>query len=131
MTEAEMVGWHHRLSGHEFGWTPGVGDGQGSLACCSPWGRKELDTTDDGTITKAPERRLSSCGAVALSCSAACGIFPEQGSNPFLLHWEANSSPLSYQGSPHFLLLIVFRDRSEVHLLNDCPISTPSDRCGI
>ena len=36
-TEDEMVGWHHRLNAHEFGWTPRVGDGQGSLACCSPW----------------------------------------------------------------------------------------------
>ena len=36
--QEEMVGWHHRLNGHGFGWTPGVGDGQGSLACCSPWG---------------------------------------------------------------------------------------------
>ena len=45
-TEDEMVGWHHRLDGHEFGWTPGVGDGQGSLACCSSWGRKESDTTE-------------------------------------------------------------------------------------
>ena len=44
--EDEMVGWHHRLDGHEFGWTPGVGDGQGDLACCSSWGRKELDTTE-------------------------------------------------------------------------------------
>ena len=43
MTEDEMVGWHHRLNGHEFEWTPGVGDGQGGLACCSPWGHKELD----------------------------------------------------------------------------------------
>ena len=41
-----MVGWHHRLSGHEFEQTLGVGDGQGSLACCIPWGRKELDTTE-------------------------------------------------------------------------------------
>ena len=44
-TEDEMAGWHHWLDGHKFGWTPGVGDGQGRLACCSPWGRKELDTT--------------------------------------------------------------------------------------
>ena len=36
-TEDEMVGWHHRLSGHGFGWTPGVGDGQGGLACCDSW----------------------------------------------------------------------------------------------
>ena len=46
MIEDEMVGWHHRLSGHEFEQTPGVGDGQGGLACCSPWGPKESDTTE-------------------------------------------------------------------------------------
>ena len=45
-TENEMVGWHHRLNGHEFGWTPGVGDGQGGLACCSTRGRKESDMTE-------------------------------------------------------------------------------------
>ena len=45
-TEDEMVGWHHRLDGHEFEWTPGVGDGQGGLACCDSWGRKESDTTE-------------------------------------------------------------------------------------
>ena len=45
-TEDEMVGWHHRHSGHGFGWTPGVGDGQGGLACCSSWGHKESDTTE-------------------------------------------------------------------------------------
>ena len=38
MTEDEMAGWHHRLDGHELEFAPGVGDGQGSLACCSPWG---------------------------------------------------------------------------------------------
>ena len=46
MTEDEMVGWHHRLNGHEFEQAPGVGEGQGSLACCSPCGRKESDTTE-------------------------------------------------------------------------------------
>ena len=45
-TEDEMAGWHHRLNGHEFGWTPGVGDGQGGLACWNSWGRKESDTTE-------------------------------------------------------------------------------------
>ena len=45
-TEDEMVGWHHQLDGHGFGWTPGVGDRQGSLVCCGSWGRKELDTTE-------------------------------------------------------------------------------------
>ena len=46
MTEDEMVGWHHQLNGHEFESTPGVGDGQRILACCSPWGHKESDTTE-------------------------------------------------------------------------------------
>ena len=45
-TEDEMVGWHHRLDGHEFEQVLGVGDGQGGLACCSPWGCKESDTTE-------------------------------------------------------------------------------------
>ena len=45
-TEDEMVGWHHWLNGREPEWTPGVGDGQGGLACCDSWGRKELDTTE-------------------------------------------------------------------------------------
>ena len=44
MTEDKMVGWHH--NGHEFEQTPGGGEGQGSLACCSPWGYKESDTTE-------------------------------------------------------------------------------------
>ena len=46
MTEDEMVGWHHRLNGHGFGWILGVGDGQGGLACCGSWDCKELDTTE-------------------------------------------------------------------------------------
>ena len=46
MTEDEMAGWHHQLDAHEFGWTPGAGDGQGGLVCCGSWGRKESDTTE-------------------------------------------------------------------------------------
>ena len=46
MTEDEMVGWHHQLNRHGFGWTPGAGDGQGGLACCGSWSRKESDTTE-------------------------------------------------------------------------------------
>ena len=45
-TEDEMAGWHHRPDGREFEWTPGVGDIQGSLACCNSWGRKESDMTE-------------------------------------------------------------------------------------
>ena len=57
MTEDEMAGWHHQLDGHEFGWTPGVGDGQGGLACYGLWGRKvghdwvtELNWTETSLI---------------------------------------------------------------------------------
>ena len=46
MTEDDMVGWHHRVNGHEFEQTPGDGEGQGSLACSSQWGCKESDTTE-------------------------------------------------------------------------------------
>ena len=46
MTEDEMLGCRHRLSGHGFGWTPGVSDGQEGLTCCSIWGRKESDMTE-------------------------------------------------------------------------------------
>ena len=45
-TEDEMAGWHHGLDGREFEWTPGVDDGQGDLACCDSWGRKESDMTE-------------------------------------------------------------------------------------
>ena len=55
MTEGEMVGWHHQLNGHGFGWILGVGDVHGSLTWCSPWGCKELDTTEQLNWT---ERRI-------------------------------------------------------------------------
>ena len=62
MREDEMVGWHHRLDGHEFEQAPGVGDGQGSLACSSPWHRKESDTTERLNWT---ELNLSLCVSVS------------------------------------------------------------------
>ena len=55
MTENEMVEWHHQLDGHEFEQAPGVGEGQGSLACCIPWGHKESDTTEQLNWTEAQE----------------------------------------------------------------------------
>ena len=57
-TEDEMAGWHHQLDGCKFEWTPGVGDGQGGLACCDSWGRKELDSTEQLNRT---ELRHSIC----------------------------------------------------------------------
>ena len=52
-TEDQMVLWHHRLDGHESEQAPGDGEGQGSLACCSPWGRREWDTTEQLNCNKA------------------------------------------------------------------------------
>ena len=53
MTEDEMVGWHHRLNGHEFKQALGAGDGQGGLECCSPWGRKESDMPEQLNSNKS------------------------------------------------------------------------------
>ena len=59
MTENEMVGWHHHLAGHEFEQAPGGGDGPGNLACCSPWGRKDSDMTEqlNWCITLTPHQK--------------------------------------------------------------------------
>ena len=69
-TEDEMVGWHHWLNGHEFMQAPGVGEGQGSLVCCSPWGHKESDTTDWLNWT---ELELYSLLCASLGGKRTCG----------------------------------------------------------
>ena len=60
-TEDEMVQWHHRLEGHEFEQAPGIGDGQGSLGCCSPWGHKESDTTERLNRTDEKKHKYKPC----------------------------------------------------------------------
>ena len=60
-TEDEMIGWHHRLDGHGFGWTPEVGDRQGGLACCSSWGRKESDMTEQLNWTEVTMQDKGAC----------------------------------------------------------------------
>ena len=62
MTEDEMVGWHHRHNGHGFGWTLGVGDGQGGLECCRSWGRKESDMTERLNWTELNNSPMSPTG---------------------------------------------------------------------
>ena len=63
--EDKMVGWHHQLNGHGFGWTPEIGNGQGGLACCGSWGHKELDTTKRLNNNKCYATALG--GAICLS----------------------------------------------------------------
>ena len=65
MTKDEMAGWHHGLDGRESEWTPRVGEGQGGLACCDSWGRKESDTTE----------RLNRTELIAILRHIAC-VFP-------------------------------------------------------
>ena len=65
-TEDEMVGWHHWLDAHEFEQAQGAGDGQGSLACCGPWGRKESDTTERLNWTEQWQKEISTVGYIKL-----------------------------------------------------------------
>ena len=75
MTEDEMVGWHHWLNGHRFGWTLGVGDGQGGLACCVSWGHKESDTTEhlNWTVPQTPLPSRLSCNIEQSSMCCTVG----------------------------------------------------------
>ena len=66
-TKDEMGGWHHRLNGHEFGWDLGISDGQGSLPCCSPWGCKESDMTEQLNSNSLTVRPCLMCVASAMA----------------------------------------------------------------
>ena len=90
-TEDEMAGWHHRLNAHEFGWTPEVGDGQGGLACCGSWGRKESDTTERLNWTE-PVVRLRIEGLEG-GRQCLCLLKPEEN------HFPSASLPESALGS--------------------------------
>ena len=81
MTEDEMVGWHHRLDGHEFEQALGDGKGQGSLACCSPWSHKESDTTEHPCMDDNYQLLSSWCfcsiyqfSSVAQLCPILCDL---------------------------------------------------------
>ena len=83
-TEDEMVGWHHRLNGHEFEWTLGVGDGQGGLVCCSPWGHSQtrlsnwtelntiLSVDSFGFLLSCTYTPPASCAGLLLSLNKSC-----------------------------------------------------------
>ena len=94
ITEDEMVGWHHRLNGHGFGWTPGVGDGQGSLACCGSWGRKESDTTEQLNWTElmvqwdSINNSPASAGEVGSIPESGRSLGKEMATHSSILAWE-------------------------------------------
>ena len=94
-TEDEMVWWHHWHNGHGFGWTPGVGDGQGGLVCCSSWGCKELDTTEQLNWTELYLTvSIFKCSAVLIdrqhdrTLSVIYHMHPET-LEYWLSHWKA------------------------------------------
>ena len=95
-TEDEMVGWHHQLNGHRFGWTPGVGDGQGSLACCDSGGRKKLDTTKQLNWTEL----CGSTGKESAYNAGDLGSIPGVGRSPgegkgYLLQYSGLENPMN------------------------------------
>ena len=111
-TEDEMVGWHHRLNGHEFEQALGVGDGQGSLACCSPWDRKESDTTERLSRTEHPHQSILLIGskksfenANGLNNSHNCCCLAWARSSLYLFSSSAWHQPLP--GLPYSAILLL------------------------
>ena len=93
-TEDEVVGWHHHLEGHEFEQAPGVGDGPGSLVCCSPWGHKDSDMTeqlnwltDAVTESEVKVKSLSSVRLFVTPRTVAYQAPPSMGFSRCLLQW--------------------------------------------
>ena len=96
MTENEIVGCHHQLDGHEFEQTPGIGDGQGSLACCSPWGCKESDMTERLKWTELTTALQTSLFNSRMDFSIV--LSENQTFNMIIssfLNWEANISVIT------------------------------------
>ena len=106
MTEDERVGWHHQLDGHEFEQVPRVGDGQGSLACCSPWGSKEPDTTEQLNGTRDCHCSvfniyfyLFDCTRASLQHVGSSSLTKDQTQGPCI--GSSMSYPVDHQASPH------------------------------
>ena len=110
MTEDEMVGWHHRLNGHEFQQAPWVGDGQGGLACCSPWGWKEPDTTEWLNWTELNWQVQISAETTSLSFKTGNSYRTRNSQCSSL-----KSEEFSYLGKVSLLSIQAFSGLDEVH----------------
>ena len=94
-TEDEMTGWHHRLDGHGFGWTPGVGDGQGGLVCCGSWGCKESDMTEQLNWTEL-KMQISSMNSEGILSD---DVYPMTSST--LVSWQSSTFTLHRPSHTH------------------------------
>ena len=103
-TEDELVGWHHWLNGHEFAQTPGAGEGQGSLACCSPWGREESNTA--WWLSDNNACPILCC--LALEARKTAGCLPESWVVAEFLRLSCEHAVLSKYQVPSWLCLPVF-----------------------
>ena len=110
MTEDEMVGWHRRLNGHEFQQAPWVGDGQGDLACCSPWGWKEPDTTEWLNWTELNWQVQISAETTSLSFKTGNSYRTRNSQCSSLM-----SEEFSYLGKVSLLSIQAFSGLDEVH----------------
>ena len=121
MTEDEMAVWHHRLNGHEFEWTPGVGDGQGGLSCCNSWGRRvghdwatELNWTEPyprwqySSVESSRQQLSSPCKQVIFLNSVFCVQFltkvKDNAQRPNYKHYQARQEV--FQGLPQLLTTV-------------------------
>ena len=117
-TEDEMTGWYHRLNGRESEWTPGVGDGQGGLACCDSWGGKELDTTERLNWTEL-KARITGLNAFRSLGSSGNGAKKFKRGN--VVNWTIKITFLEPLIRPHKtrLWVMVFQPLLQIELSNN------------
>ena len=106
-----MAGWYHWLNGHEFGWTPGVGEGQGGLACCNSWGHKEADMTD------WTELNWTGLQHTRPPCpSPAPGVYSNSHPSGRWCHPSISSSVFPFSSLLHLASIRVFSNESVLHM---------------
>ena len=131
MTEDEMAGWHHWLDAHEFGGTPGVGDGQGGLAGCESWGPKELDTIEQLNWTEAHVSIYTSILFAAVAKNQDVGTIEPSGGKHAEAGGPAVRAPLSaltcavMQSSPFLGLFLTIK----TEIISSPSILPTSDIC--